>query len=52
MYKSCIKRKIDFIVSLIALVVFSPILILVAILVRFNLGSPVIFKKSRKTWIK
>ncbi len=47
MYKSCIKRKIDFIVSLIALVVFSPILILVAILVRFNLGSPVIFKQER-----
>ena len=47
MYKSCIKRKIDFIVSLIALIVFSPILILVAILVRFNLGSPVIFKQER-----
>ncbi|MDY3373063.1 MAG: sugar transferase [Terrisporobacter othiniensis] len=47
MYKSCIKRKIDLIVSLIALVVFSPILILVAILVRFNLGSPVIFKQER-----
>lgn len=47
MYKSCIKRKIDLIISLIALVVFSPILILVAILVRFNLGSPVIFKQER-----
>ena len=47
MYKHFFKRLIDFILSLIALIVFSPILLIVAILVRTKLGSPVIFKQER-----
>lgn len=47
MYKHFFKRLIDFILSLIALIVLSPILLIVAILVRTKLGSPVIFKQER-----
>lgn len=47
MYKKYIKRILDFILSLIALIVLSPILLVVAILVRIKLGSPVIFKQER-----
>ena len=44
---SKIKRILDFIISLIALIVFSPIMIIVAILVYVKLGSPIIFKQDR-----
>lgn len=47
MYKNYIKRILDFLLSLIALIVLSPILLIVAILVRTKLGSPVIFKQKR-----
>lgn len=46
MYKNYIKRILDFLLSLIALIVLSPILLIVAILVRTKLGSPVIFKQK------
>ncbi|WP_442604288.1 sugar transferase [Paenibacillus sp. KN14-4R] len=41
------KRLFDIISSSSALVVFSPIMLVVAILVRFKLGSPIIFKQPR-----
>lgn len=47
MYKNYIKRILDFLLSLIALIVLSPILLIVAILVRTKLGSPIIFKQKR-----
>lgn len=47
MYRKYIKRLLDFILSLIALVVLSPIILVIAILVRIKLGSPVIFKQKR-----
>lgn len=46
-YKRFIKRPMDFILSLIAIIVLSPILLVVAILVRTKLGSPVLFKQKR-----
>lgn len=46
-YEKYIKRPVDFILSLLALIVLSPILLIVAILVRIKLGSPVIFKQQR-----
>ncbi|MCX8804483.1 sugar transferase [Vibrio parahaemolyticus] len=42
-----LKRSFDIVVALCALVFFSPILILVAFLVRTKLGSPVIFSQTR-----
>nr|WP_312579444.1 sugar transferase [Sedimentibacter sp.] len=46
-YKRFIKRPMDFILSLIAIIILSPVLLIVAILVRTKLGSPVIFKQKR-----
>lgn len=47
MYARYIKRWLDFILSLFAVIVLSPILLIVALLVRIKLGSPVIFKQER-----
>lgn len=47
MYKKYIKRFLDIVISLTALILLSPIMIIVAILVRIKLGSPVIFKQER-----
>lgn len=46
-YRRFIKRPMDFTLSLIAIIVLSPILLVVAILVRTKLGSPVLFKQKR-----
>ncbi|MDO4540021.1 MAG: sugar transferase [Syntrophomonadaceae bacterium] len=46
-YCRYIKRVVDIICALAALVVLSPVLLIVAILVRVKLGSPVIFKQER-----
>lgn len=46
-YEKYIKRMFDIIVSFCVLLVFSPILAIVALLVRINLGSPIIFKQAR-----
>ena len=47
MYAKYFKRILDFILSLIAIIILSPVLLIVAILVRIKLGSPVIFKQER-----
>lgn len=47
MYNRYIKRSLDIILSLIAILVLSPILLLVALLVRIKLGSPILFKQKR-----
>ena len=41
------KRIFDFLASLIALILFSPIIALVAWKIRKNLGSPVLFRQTR-----
>lgn len=46
-YRKYFKRPMDFILSLIAIIVLSPVLLVVALLVRTKLGSPVIFKQRR-----
>ncbi len=47
MYEKYIKRILDFVLALSALVVLSPVLLIIAILVKCNLGSPVIFRQER-----
>ena len=42
-----IKRLLDIVIALLALILLSPILIMVALLVRKNLGSPVLFQQER-----
>jgi undecaprenyl phosphate N,N'-diacetylbacillosamine 1-phosphate transferase len=46
-YRRFIKRPMDFMLSLIAIIVLSPVLLVVATLVKTKLGSPVIFKQER-----
>ena len=41
------KRVIGFVISLIALIVLSPVILIVGILVYIKLGSPIIFKQER-----
>ena len=47
MYAKFIKRILDFFISLVAFVLFFPIILIVAILVRINFGKPIIFKQKR-----
>lgn len=47
MYRLFFKRFLDFTLSLIAIIILSPIYIIVAILIRIKLGSPVIFCQER-----
>lgn len=47
MYRKFLKRWMDFVLALVAIIVLSPVFIIVAILVRFKLGSPVLFKQKR-----
>jgi len=42
-----IKRLFDFSASLLALVLLSPLLALLALLVRVKLGAPVLFRQQR-----
>lgn len=46
-YSKYMKRPMDFIFSLIAIIVLSLALLIVAILVKVKLGSPVLFKQKR-----
>ena len=41
------KRSIDIIISLVLLIVLSPLFVLVSLLVLINLGSPVFFRQRR-----
>ncbi len=47
LYKRYFKRPMDFVLSLIAVIVLSPVMLIIAILVKVKLGSPVIFKQKR-----
>lgn len=42
-----IKRMFDLIISCLLLLVLSPVIAITAILVRFKLGSPILFKQQR-----
>ncbi|MDK0754902.1 sugar transferase [Clostridium perfringens] len=46
-FRLFIKRTFDIIASLGGIIVLSPIMIICAILIRINLGSPIFFKQKR-----
>lgn len=46
-YAVFFKRFFDIVLSLFALIILSPLLVIVAILIRIKLGSPVIYKAKR-----
>ena len=47
MYKHFVKRGLDFLLSLCGIIVLSPVLAALWVLVRVQLGSPVLFKQER-----
>ena len=49
-YEKYIKRPQDFLCALLAIVVFSPVLLLTALLVYIKLGWPVIIRQERAGW--
>ena len=51
-YEKYVKRILDIICSLIVIILFGWLFIIVAFLVRFKLGSPIIFKQllSSNRW--
>lgn len=46
-YERFIKRPLDCVLSSIALIILSPIMLITAILVRVKLGSPILFSQER-----
>lgn len=47
LYCKLINRFMDFLIAALSIIIFSPLLIILAILVRVKLGGPVIFKQER-----
>ena len=47
MYRYFFKRFFDFVLSLLAIIILSPIMIIIAIIVKIKLGSPIIFTQER-----
>ncbi len=47
MYEKYFKRILDFVMAFLGLIILSPVMLLIAILVRIKLGSPIIFAQPR-----
>lgn len=47
MYKLFVKRLLDIILSGIAIVILSPLYLIIAIVVRIQMGNPVLFSQER-----
>lgn len=46
-YEKYIKRLMDALISVIALIILSPVMLLCSVLVKRDLGSPILFKQKR-----
>lgn len=51
-YEKYIKRLLDIVCSLLAIIFFSWLYIIIAIIVRIKMGSPVLFKQARPGLVK
>ena len=49
MYKKYIKRFLDFILAIMALIVISPVFLIISLLVRIKIGKPIFFSQERQT---
>lgn len=47
MYKRYIKRILDFFLSLIAIIILSPVFLVISIMVMIGMGFPIIFSQER-----
>lgn len=46
-YEKSVKRALDFALALFALILFLPLFLVIAVMVRINMGKPVIFEQER-----
>jgi len=46
-HKNTVKRLFDLTVAIFSVIILSPVLVLIGILVRLNIGSPVLFRQVR-----
>lgn len=46
-YEKHFKRPFDFAIALFILIIFWPIIVIIAVVVRINMGSPVVFSQKR-----
>ena len=46
-YEKYVKRMLDFLLSLISIVILSPVFLILAAVVRMKMGSPIVFSQSR-----
>lgn len=47
LYEKYIKRALDFVCALIACIILSPLILIIAVMVRIKLGKPVLFAQER-----
>lgn len=47
MYRKCIKRLLDFLLSLVGIIILSPVLLMLAIVIKVTSPGPVLFKQER-----
>ena len=47
MYRKYIKRMLDIVLSLTVIILLSPLILIIAIMVKIKLGSPILFKQER-----
>lgn len=47
MYQNGIKRVIDFLLSLVGLIVLSPLFVIIALIIKISSPGPVFFKQKR-----
>ena len=46
-YQKYIKRLLDIFLSMLAILILSPMIVIVSILIRIKLGSPILFNQER-----
>lgn len=46
-YEKYVKRTMDFLLSLVSIIILSPVLLILAVVVRIKMGSPIVFSQSR-----
>lgn len=46
-YEKYVKRMLDFLLSLISIVILSPVFLILAAVVRMKMGTPIVFSQSR-----
>ena len=47
MYRKCIKRILDIVLSFAAIIILLPLMVLLSIVIAFNMGTPILFNQKR-----